>query len=46
MPTITIEQIKMIIEMSQRKCFRPDIMEKVGVCSSTVYKYQRKFDLV
>jgi transposase len=43
---ILSEKILQIIELSQQNLFRSEIASQVGVSESTIYKYQKKFDLV
>ena len=43
---ISLEQIRTIVEMTEEGCFRGKIAELADVSKDTVYKYQKRFDLV
>ena len=40
------EQMKLIISLTQKGCTRPEIARKVGVFTSTIWRYQKKFNLL
>ena len=43
---IGLEKVTMIVELSQKGVFRPDIAKNIGISPSTVYKYQKRFHLI
>jgi len=43
---IGMEKITMIVDLSQKGVFRPEIAKEIGISPSTVYKYQKRFHLI
>jgi transposase len=43
---VTLQQIEMIVELTRKGTFRPDIAKETGVSTFSVYKYQKEFNLV
>ena len=44
--SIPIDKISEIVELTKQDLFRSEIIERTGLSESTVYKYQRKFNLL
>jgi len=44
--SVSVEQIEQIVRLTEQGKFRKEIAQQVGVSTFTVYKYQKKFDLV
>lgn len=45
-PSIPIEKIEKIVELTKKGMFRKKIAKAVGVSAITVYNYQRKLGLI
>jgi hypothetical protein len=45
-PKLNLDQIAGIVELSKKGEYRPEISRQIGVSVSTVFKYQKQFDLV
>lgn len=43
---VSMDQIEIIVKLSEEGNFRGDIADKVGLSKMTVWKYQKRFDLV
>ena len=43
---ITLQQIEMIVELTKKGTFRPDIAKATHTSTFSVYKYQKEFNLV
>ena len=43
---VTIDQISKIVKLTGKGNYRRDIAEEVGLSTITVWRYQKKFDLV
>jgi len=43
---LSVEQIKIIVELSKKRYDRPEIAKIVGCHKYTVYNYQKKLDLL
>jgi len=43
---ISSDRVITILQLTQNGTYRPNIAREVGVSKSTVFKYQKKFDLI
>jgi len=43
---VTLKELKIITDMTQKDCNRSDIAKKLGRCNDTIYRYQKKLDLI
>ena len=43
---LTLEDMKVITEMTNNKNTRSEIADAIGRCNDTIYRYQKKLDLI
>jgi len=43
---INLDKVVRIVELTKKGMYRSEIVKELGVSHSTVYKYQKSFDLV
>ncbi len=41
--TVTLSEIKTIIDMTKKGCDRPEIARAIGRSTNTVWRYQKKY---
>lgn len=43
---VTVEEMAKIVELTHKGCNRKEIAESVGRCTDTVWRYQKKLNLL